>query len=123
MIRLVVLMYVRFPLSLRNVEDLLFERGIDIGHETVRQWWNRFGSLSANAPTLLIAGASRGRGLAAEFLTRGWHVIGTVRGSGRTGLHDLAEANAGCAAVEALDIDDSGSVTVLRGRLSGVSVR
>jgi len=29
-------MYVRFPLSLRNVEDLLFERGIDISHETVR---------------------------------------------------------------------------------------
>src|SRR3990170_3282766 len=37
-IRLVVMMYVRFPLSLRNVEDLLFERGIDICHETVRQW-------------------------------------------------------------------------------------
>jgi len=35
-IRLVVMMYVRFPLSLRNVEDLLFERGIDICHETVR---------------------------------------------------------------------------------------
>ncbi|MGI4731078.1 MAG: IS6 family transposase [Janthinobacterium lividum] len=47
MIRLVVMMYVRFPLSLRNVEDLLFERGIDISHETVRQWWNRFGPLFA----------------------------------------------------------------------------
>lgn len=45
-IRLVVLMYVRFPLSLRNVEDLLSERGIDICHETVRQWWNRFGPMS-----------------------------------------------------------------------------
>ena len=33
---LVVMMYVRFPLSLRNVADLLFERGIDICHETVR---------------------------------------------------------------------------------------
>jgi putative transposase len=33
---LVVLMYVRFPLSLRNIEDLLFERGIDISYETVR---------------------------------------------------------------------------------------
>ena len=42
-IRLVVMMYVRFPLSLRNVEDLLFERGIDLCHETVRHWWNRFG--------------------------------------------------------------------------------
>jgi putative transposase len=46
-IRLVVMMYVRFPLSLRNVEDLLFERGIDICHETVRFWWNRFGPLFA----------------------------------------------------------------------------
>jgi transposase-like protein len=41
-IRLVVMMYVRYPLSLRNVEDLLAERGIDISHETVRFWWNRF---------------------------------------------------------------------------------
>jgi len=46
-IRLVVLMYVCFPLSLRNVEDLLFERGIDISHETVRYWWNRFGPMFA----------------------------------------------------------------------------
>ena len=46
-IRLVVMMYVRFPLSLRNVEDMLFERGIDICHETVRRWWNRFGPLFA----------------------------------------------------------------------------
>ncbi len=40
-------MYIRFPLSLRNVEDLLHERGIDISHETVRFWWNRFGPLFA----------------------------------------------------------------------------
>ena len=46
-IRLVVLMYVPYPLSLRNVEDLLFERGIDICHETVRLWWNRFGPMFA----------------------------------------------------------------------------
>ena len=46
-IRLVVLMYVRFPLSLRNVEDLLYERGIDLSYETVRYWWNRFGPMSA----------------------------------------------------------------------------
>ena len=38
-------MYVRFPLSPRNVEDLLDERGIDISHETVRFWWNRFGPM------------------------------------------------------------------------------
>jgi len=46
-IRLAVLMYVRFPLSLRNVEDMLFERGIDLCHETVRLWRNRFGPLFA----------------------------------------------------------------------------
>lgn len=40
-------MYVRFPLSLRNVEDLLHERGIDVSYETVRAWWNRFGPLFA----------------------------------------------------------------------------
>ena len=47
-IRLAVMMYIRFPLSLRNVEDLLHERGIDICHETVRYWWNRFGPLFAS---------------------------------------------------------------------------
>jgi hypothetical protein len=46
-IRLVVMMHVKYPLSLRNVEDLLFERGIDICHETVRLWWNRFGPMFA----------------------------------------------------------------------------
>jgi|TARA_R110000787_G_scaffold186676_5_gene298440 putative transposase len=35
-IRLAVMMYVRFPLSLRNVEDLLHERAIDISREPVR---------------------------------------------------------------------------------------
>ena len=46
-IRLVVMMYVRYPLSLRNVEDLLHQRGIEISHETVRFWWNRFGPMFA----------------------------------------------------------------------------
>jgi putative transposase len=46
-IRQAVMLYVRFPLSLRNVEDLLHERGIDICHETVRYWWNRFGPIFA----------------------------------------------------------------------------
>jgi len=41
------MMYVRYPLSLRQVEDLLHERGIDICHETVRFWWNRFGPMFA----------------------------------------------------------------------------
>jgi hypothetical protein len=46
-IRPAVMMYVRSPLSLRNVEDLLHERGIDITHETVRFWWNRLGAIFA----------------------------------------------------------------------------
>ena len=46
-IRLAVMMYVRYPLSLRNVEDLLHERSIDVSHETVRFWWNRFGPMFA----------------------------------------------------------------------------
>lgn len=46
-IRLAVVMYIRFPLSLRNVEDLLHERGIDISHEAVRFWWHRFGPMFA----------------------------------------------------------------------------
>ena len=41
------MMYVRYPLSLRNVEDLLAERGIDISHETARFWWSRFGPMFA----------------------------------------------------------------------------
>jgi len=46
-IRLSVTMYVRFPLSIRNLEDPLHERGIDICHETVRFCWNRFGPMFA----------------------------------------------------------------------------
>ena len=71
-IRLVVMMYVRYPLSLRNVEDLLAERGIDISHETVRFWWNRFGPMfaaenpkevdGADWPAILVAMAF-GRGV------------------------------------------------------------
>ncbi len=46
-IRLTVMMYIRYPLSLRQVEEVLFERGIDISHETVCYWWNRFGPMFA----------------------------------------------------------------------------
>ncbi|SDE69728.1 putative transposase [Ruegeria marina] len=47
-IRLAVMKYVRFSLSLRNVEDLLHERGIDVSHETIRFWWQRFGPMFAS---------------------------------------------------------------------------
>jgi putative transposase len=44
-IRVGVMIYIRYPLWLRQVEDILFERGIDICHETIRFWWNRFGPI------------------------------------------------------------------------------
>jgi putative transposase len=44
-IHLAVMMYMRVPLSLRNLEDLLQERGVDFSHETVRFWWQRFGPM------------------------------------------------------------------------------
>lgn len=43
MIGLVMMMSVKYPRLLRDVEDLLAERGIDLCHETVGLWWNRFG--------------------------------------------------------------------------------
>ena len=52
-IRLTVMMYIRYPLSLRKVEDILFERGIDICHETVRHGWNRFGPVCSRGPETL----------------------------------------------------------------------
>jgi len=42
------MLYVRFPLSLRNVEDLLHERGIDVSPQAVRFWWHRFGLIFAS---------------------------------------------------------------------------
>ena len=41
------MLHARFPLSLRNVENLLHERGIEVSHETVRFWWRRFGPMFA----------------------------------------------------------------------------
>ena len=73
------------------------------------------------APTILLIGASRGLGhaMAAEFLRQGWNVVGTVRGGGRTKLHDLADAFAGRVEIEALDICVPDQLAALRDRLSG----
>jgi putative transposase len=46
-IQLAVMYYVRYPLSYRQVEDILSERGVDICHETIRFWVNRFGGAFA----------------------------------------------------------------------------
>ncbi|MFT4198628.1 MAG: SDR family NAD(P)-dependent oxidoreductase [Pseudoxanthomonas sp.] len=61
-----------------------------------------------DAGTVLLVGASRGLGhaMAAEFLKRGWTVIGTVRGDARSLLHDLADAHPGRVAIEQLDINE-----------------
>lgn len=75
-------------------------------------------------PTILIVGASRGLGLAlaAGFVDRGWQVTGTIRGSGRTGLHDLAEAHRGRIAVETLDMTAADEIAALRERLAGRTI-
>jgi NAD(P)-dependent dehydrogenase (short-subunit alcohol dehydrogenase family) len=73
------------------------------------------------AGTVLLIGASRGLGhaMAAEFLTKGWTVIGTVRGKRRTLLHDLAEAWGDRVAIELLDVDEPDQIAALHERLCG----
>ena len=80
-IRLAVMMYIRFPLSLRNVEDLLHERGIDISHETVRYWWNRFGPLMDHEGEVLESFVTRKRDKAAAltFLKKAMKKYGQPR--------------------------------------------
>lgn len=72
-------------------------------------------------PTALIVGASRGLGhaMAAEFLDRGWNVVGTVRGTtARTPLHDLADHADGRVTIEHLDINDPDRLPLLHERLA-----
>lgn len=79
-------------------------------------------SSNQTAPTILILGASRGLGhaMAAEFLKKGWRVVGTVRdGTARTKLHDLAEDSEGRVEIETLDINEPEQTAALRNRLSG----
>jgi len=71
--------------------------------------------------TALIIGASRGLGLAMaeDYLDRGWHVIGTVRGQARTGLHALATRSDGRLEIETVDVTEPDQVAALRQRLGG----
>lgn len=71
--------------------------------------------------TALVVGASKtlGLALAAEYLRRGWDVVGTVRGDRRTGLHELADSSDGRLVVEQLDMTDQDQIAVLRDRLAG----
>lgn len=77
--------------------------------------------ITSHPQTLLLVGASRGLGkaMAAEFLTRGWNVVGTVRGQARTGLHDLADSHQGRVEIETLDITEPSEIAALHDRLSG----
>ncbi|PZV39717.1 SDR family NAD(P)-dependent oxidoreductase [Mesorhizobium kowhaii] len=77
---------------------------------------------SDRAPAILLIGASRGLGhaMAAEFLKKGWNVVGTVRSGGtRTLLHDLADEYSGRVEIEILDICEPDQLAALRDRLSG----
>lgn len=71
--------------------------------------------------TILLIGASRGLGyaMAAEYLKRGWNVVGTVRGRARTLLHDLADASGSRLQIETVDICEPDQIAALRTRLSG----
>jgi NAD(P)-dependent dehydrogenase (short-subunit alcohol dehydrogenase family) len=71
--------------------------------------------------SILLIGASRGLGyaMAAEFLKQGWRVVGTVRGTARTLLHDLAGTSGGRIEIEPVDINEPDQIAALRTRLSG----
>jgi len=71
--------------------------------------------------TILLIGASRGLGyaMAAEYLKRGWNVVGTVRGRARTLLHDLADRSQNRLEIETVDICEPDQIAALRARLSG----
>jgi NAD(P)-dependent dehydrogenase (short-subunit alcohol dehydrogenase family) len=80
-------------------------------------------ALPSTPKTLLLIGASRGLGyaLAEEYLARGSHVVGTVRGDHGTRLHQLANSAGGRLEVENVDITEPEQVAALRGRLEGRS--
>ena len=79
--------------------------------------------MPTNPPTktTLLIGASRGLGyaMAAEYLKRGWNVVGTVRGKARTLLHDLADRSQNRLEIETVDICEPDQIAALRARLSG----
>jgi NAD(P)-dependent dehydrogenase (short-subunit alcohol dehydrogenase family) len=97
-----------------------------VAHRPARDDMRGFASGDLAVPnnehrTALVIGASRGLGLALarELLARGWTVIGTVRGGGRTGLHESAEQSGGRLTVEPLEMTDAASRAALGERLAG----
>jgi NAD(P)-dependent dehydrogenase (short-subunit alcohol dehydrogenase family) len=73
--------------------------------------------------TALVIGASRGLGsaLAAELVRRGWRVVATVRGAGRTELHGVADRSDGRLTVEQVDITEPEQVAALHERVAGTA--
>ncbi len=80
----------------------------------------RSGLSPASGRRVLLIGASRGLGLALarEWARDGWHVMATVRGSGRTPLHDLADTRAGQVEIETVDVTEPAEITALHTRLA-----
>lgn len=78
-------------------------------------------TLEGSPKRLLLIGASRGLGLAIaeQYLKRGWHVVGTVRGGDRTKLHALREHWKSQLEIETVDINVPDEVVALRTRLMG----
>ena len=78
-------------------------------------------NVSTITPIVLLIGASRGLGhaMAAEFVKKGCHVVGTVRTGRRTQLHDLADAFPGRVEIETLDITLPEQIRALREHLAG----
>lgn len=77
---------------------------------------------SGQPSSILIIAASRGLGhaMAAEFLEKGWNVVGTTRPvERRTRLHDLADKNRNRVEIETVDICEPEQIAALRARLSG----
>lgn len=56
--------------------------------------------------------------MAKAFLMRGWNIIGTVRGSAWTALHDLADEHPGRIEIESLDVTDAAEIANLAERLA-----
>jgi NAD(P)-dependent dehydrogenase (short-subunit alcohol dehydrogenase family) len=76
---------------------------------------------SSSSKTILLVGASRGLGyaMAEEYLKQGWHVVGTVRGEGRSKLHDLTASFQNQLEIETVDVTVEDQIAALRARLSG----
>lgn len=70
---------------------------------------------------VLLVGASRGLGLALaeQWVEGGWHVTATVRGTGKTALHLLAERYRPQVEIESLDVTSPFQIAAMRDRLAG----